>query len=100
MPDFLYVVNASRVERGSFSLRADKMTTLYLERVDQGGYVLEHQGAMEATLTMTGDDWPGGDVIRLDGEGRESDEVEVGVADGAISFSAAPNSRYRFSKGG
>ena len=100
MPDFLYVVNASHVERGNFSLRADKMTTLYLERAGTGDYVLEHQGDVEATLRITGEDWTGADVIRLDSEGRRAGEIDAGVADGAICFSAAPNSRYRLSKGG
>ncbi len=99
MPDFLYAVNGTYVERGEFRLQADKMTTLYLERARGGGYVLGHQGDLEAEIRICGEDWTGATLVRLDGAGGPSAEIEAQVEEGAVCFSAAARSRYHLSAG-
>jgi len=59
LPKYLYVVNATRVEKGQFSLRADRNITLYLERVRDREYLLENQGQQAANVKMKEEPWEG-----------------------------------------
>ena len=97
MPSFVCATHTSWLERGEFSLRADKMITFHIERAAAGEYVLTHQNSSEAKIEIVGEAWGSVKVRRLDEEGNPSGEVDARVADGALSFEAAARTRYSLS---
>ena len=97
LPSFLCATHTSRLERGGFRLRADKMISLYLERVAASEYVLAHQSGSEARIEITGEGLGGVKVRRLDDEGNPSEDVDARVVDGALSFEAAAKTQYGLS---
>ena len=97
LPSFLCATHTSRLERGGFRLRADKMISLYLERVAASEYVLAHQSGSEARIEIAGEGLGGVKVRRLDDEGNPSEDVDARVVDGALSFEAAAKTQYGLS---
>ena len=89
LPEFVYVVNGSRLERDGFTLRADRLITVYLEPVAEGEYVLENQGAGGAELQISGPEWTDAKVRRLDSEGRATEELTARAAGKALTFAAS-----------
>ena len=97
MPNYLYIVNATRVEKGRFSVHADRNVTLYLERVKEGEYLLENQGPQGANLRIRGEPWRGVKAHQLDAQGRILRETRSVTEGDVLSLKVAPRSRYRLS---
>ena len=53
-PEYLYAVDATRIEWGGFALRADAPLTLHLERSDGADYLLENLSDRDGTVTIDG----------------------------------------------
>ena len=95
MPRYLCATHGSRLERGRFRLRTDRMISLHMQRVAAGAYVLANQSEMQARIEIAGAAWDAVEVRRLDEEGNRSEGVDAGVKEGTLTFEAAAKSSYR-----
>ena len=94
LPSFVCATHTSRLERGQFRLRADRMISLHMQRVAPGEYVLTNQDCAEVSIEIAGAAWGDAKVRRFDAEGNPSVEVDARVVDGTLTFAAAAKSSY------
>jgi len=97
LPKYLYVVNATRVEKGQFSLRADRNVTLYLERMRDGEYLLENQGQQAANVRIKGEPWEGVTAQKLDAQGKILGQTNTVTESNFLRVTVASESRYKLS---
>lgn len=97
LPDYVYLVNGTSIHKGDFSLRADKIVTLYLQKEGEGQFLLENQSRSDVRLSVDGVVW--GSVTQLDlAESRETEHSPI-VNGQTLCLELEANTKYRISYG-
>ena len=95
LPGYAYLVNTQTVSRGAFSIRTDRMATLYLQRQTQDAYLLVQQGGDAAHLEIGCADWKNASVFELNEHGAPAGEIDPSVENDVLSFKVNPDSKYQ-----
>ena len=95
LPGYAYLVNTQTVSRGKFSIRTDRMATLYLERKAEDAYLLVQQGGEAAHLEIGCADWEHVSVFGPNEPGAPAGEIDSSVENNVLSFMVNPDSKYQ-----
>ena len=93
MPTYAFLATGAHLERGAFCLRTDRLTTLYLQRLEDGSYLMENVGTLAASVSLVGAQWTDHQVRPADGNAAPLGS-DAASGDCALTFTLVPGVRY------
>jgi hypothetical protein len=94
LPEYVYLVNGTSIRKGDFTLRADKMVTLYLYQEGEGQFILENQSRSDVQLSVSGVEWGSVEMTQPDSLESVMTEKYPSVNGQTLCLELEANTKY------